>query len=275
MKWFFALNDVSHEFEAYSNMLKVAVHTALKYTSLSPYFLYDGKENALTDWLRERDVKIIFRRSFLYEKLKEISEKENDTNYLSVGAGTFLRIEIPQLTLEMGIPDEYVLYTDVDVMFLSDVNDYMESLKPHFFAVAPEFYIDNYRKMNVGVMLMNLKNLRTMDKKFLKFTEENIEYLAKKVWDQTAYHKFYKKWWKNPEWDRLSPEYNWKPYWGKDYSSAKIIHFHGPKPYQREMLQSANMPENIKSLKWLAKGAYYELSELWSKMLKEAEENFQ
>lgn len=29
-------------------------------------------------------------------------------------------------------------------------------------------------------------------------------------------------------WDRLAPEYNWKPYWGLN-PNAKIVHFHGIK----------------------------------------------
>jgi len=269
MKWFFALNQASHEFAHYSEMLKVAVHTASKYTKLSPYFLYDGEENSLTEWLRKKDVTIIPCRTSLYEQLSGIGKKKKDMNYLTVGAGAFLRIEIPGLALQMGIEDEYVLYTDVDVMFLNKVEDYMERLAPRFFAVAPEFDIKNYRKMNTGVMLMNLKNLRERDSEFKKFAVKNIEYLAGKVWDQTAYHLFYKKWWKKPEWDKLSVEYNWKPYWG-DYSSAKIVHFHGPKPYQRKVLLPEKVPDHLKGLKTLANKEYNELCELWDKKLIEA-----
>jgi hypothetical protein len=33
-------------------------------------------------------------------------------------------------------------------------------------------------------------------------------------------------------WKPLRPELNWKPYWGIN-PAAKIIHFHGPKPFLR------------------------------------------
>lgn len=70
MKWFFALNEHGNGFEDYARMLKVAVHTALKYTSLSPNFLYDGKDNNLTAWLKDRGVNIIYCRSSFYEQLE-------------------------------------------------------------------------------------------------------------------------------------------------------------------------------------------------------------
>jgi hypothetical protein len=121
MKWFFGLNEQSSVFEDYANMLKVAVKTAQKFTSLKPHFLYDGEENYLTDWMTERNVKIIKRRSFLYPQLAEIAEKRNDRNYLTIDSSAFLRTEIPQVSIEENFPNEFVLYTDADVMFQKEV----------------------------------------------------------------------------------------------------------------------------------------------------------
>lgn len=274
MKWFFALNQQGNEYEAYVEMLKVAVHTALKRTSLTPYFLYDGPENKLTSWLREKRVEIIHCRSFLYDRLRAIAKERRDPLYLSIGAGAFLRVEIPRITKMMGIRDRFILYTDLDVLFIDEVCDYLETLTPKFFAVAPEFSPIHPRRMNSGVMLMNLENLRKQDIFFRKFVSDNLESLVDKGWDQGAYKAFYGRkrmvrWFFGVKWNYLPPKYNWKPYWG-DFSSAKIIHFHGPKPYQMDSLISPDTPKQLKPLIKLTKGKYFELCELWNSELKEA-----
>jgi len=70
------------------------------------------------------------------------------------------------------------------------------------------------------------------------------------------------------KWNYLPPEYNWKPYWG-DFSSAKIIHFHGPKPYQMDSFIPPGTPKQLESFLKLTRGNYFELCELWNKELKE------
>jgi len=269
MKWFFALNQACPTFLHYADMIKVAVHTAFKYTSLVPHFIYDGEENALTHWLCKRKVPIIRCRTSLYERLRELSEKKKDTQILAIGSGVLLRTELPRIALETGIDDEYVLYTDCDVMFMDKVTGDLEKLDCRYFAVAPEFDPKDYVHMNTGVMLMNLKRLIAVDRRFKRFLMSKLEVLT--CWDQSAYQWFYKGprktsfFWRRG-WDRLPVEFNWKPYWG-DYSSAKIVHFHGPKPFQREYVRSDDAPQILRDL---ARSSYGELCTLWDKMLEEA-----
>ena len=262
MKWFFALNEQGNEFDNYAKMLKVAIHTAREFTSLTPYFLYDGEENELTEWLRNRNVEIIKCRSFLYDELKKIADRRGDPNFLAIGAGAFLRTEIPQITEELSFNDRYVLYTDVDVMFLSAVEE-LKKMSPKYFAVAPETNEGNYSAMNTGVMVMNLENLRRNGEEFRRFMTEKIELVVDKSWDQGAYQIFYKRRF-GFKWSRLSAEYNWKTYW-RENPKAKIIHFHGPKPYMREILSSGNPPEHLKPLLPLITPNYEKLSRLWDK----------
>jgi hypothetical protein len=269
MKWFFALNESCPTFFHYADMVKVAVHTAFKHTTLVPHFLYDGADNALTDWLRKRKVQIIRCRTSHFDKLRELSRRKQDPQILAIGAGAFLRVELPRTTDELGMDDRYVLYTDCDIMFMEEVAKDLEKIACRYFAVAPEFHPKDYHHMNTGVMLMNLKNLRRVDEKFRNFVISNLEKFP--CWDQSAYQWFYrrprKKFLYQNGWDRLPIELNWKPYWG-DYSSAKIIHFHGPKPFQRELMKSGGSP---KVLQDLAVGSYRELCALWDIMLEEAE----
>lgn len=268
MKWFFALNETCPTFLYYADMVRVAVHTALKRTSVVPHFLYDGADNALTDWLRKRKVPIVRCRTPVFDRLRELSQRRQDPQILAIGAGAFLRVELPRIARELGIDDTYVLYTDCDVMFMKDVAEDLNKISCRYFAVAPEFDPADYQHMNTGVMLMNFKNLTAMDESFKKFVISNLEKFP--CWDQSAYQWFYRgprnRVFHRHGWDRLPIEFNWKPYWG-NYSTAKIVHFHGPKPFQRELVKSGDSP---KVLQDLAKGSYQELCALWDRMLEEA-----
>jgi lipopolysaccharide biosynthesis glycosyltransferase len=269
MKWFFALNESCPTFSHYADVVKVAVHSALKYTSLVPHFLYDGEDNSLTYWLKTRNITLTHCRTPLFYRLREIAEAKQDPQILAIGGGAFLRIEVPRLVYELGIEDTYALYTDCDVMFIKDVTNDLEEMSCRYFAVAPEFDPKDYESMNTGVMLMNLKSLRRVDGRFRNFVISNLEKFL--CWDQSAYQWFYR----GPRdafryrhgWDRLPIEFNWKPYWG-DYSRAKIIHFHGSKPFHRELMKSGGAP---KILQDLAIGSYEELCVLWDRMLNETE----
>lgn len=295
MKWYFALNESAPNFAPIADMIKVAVHSAQRHTSLVPFFLYDGQESALTDWLCKRGVTIIPCRSFLYQRLRDLAEERNAPHVLSIGAGAFLRTEIPSLASKMGIDDKFVLYTDCDVMFLADVSDYLENAAPRYFAVAPEAQPTDYVHMNSGVMLMNLRGLGAEDRKFREFMVKHLDALTRVAWDQTAYTWYYspvirfllsvgvpdrrigrlhkRKLSLRPKWDKLAIEYNWKPYWEADFSAAKIVHFHGPKPYEREVLNLEDTPESLRHLKSLARGSYHELCALWNEVLAEADAN--
>ena len=116
--------------------------------------------------------------------------------------------------------------------------------------------------MNTGVMLMNTDRLRESLPKFREYIWQNLAALESESWDEAAYRWFYRDG-NGPLWNRLRPELNWKPYWG-ERAQAKIIHFHGPKPYQRSCLDS-HFPE----LKYLTNGSYNELCEQWTGLLAE------
>jgi len=276
MKWFFALNENGNDFSNYAEMAKVAVHTALQHTGLHPHFIYDGEENDLTRWMRSRDVTIIRKRSFLYDALKTLAQERGQDGYWHIGAGTFLRLEIPEIAEELNFSDDFVLYTDLDVMFKGEVCDYLGTLKPKYFAVAPEAFKTDYYGINTGVMLMNVTGMRKEDAALRQYIRENLSMLVDNSFDQAAYRFFFQRSRVarkiiGHRWTKLKIEYNWKPYWGTS-ADAKIIHFHGPKPYQTEALTSADVPEHLRTLIPMVTGAYFELAREWSLALKSANE---
>lgn len=278
MKWFFALNGKTSTFDAYSQMVKVAVDTAREHTHLDPHFVFDGEENELTRWLRGRGVKVIRHRSFLYEALAELARTRNDPNILSIGAGAFLRNEIPQLTHTLGIRDRHVLYTDCDVMFVRDVEEVLRSCKPRWFAVVPED-LSQPRLINSGVMVMNVKSLRSIDRRFRAYTLLNLPSFVGNGWDQDAYREYFAddlrgrfRFWerkRRPAWDRLPAEMNWRPYWGES-RAACIIHFHGPKPQHRDALFAEDVAPGLAPLVGLRGGAYSSMVDLWESHLRKA-----
>jgi lipopolysaccharide biosynthesis glycosyltransferase len=264
MQWFLALAESSPAFESYADMVKVAVHTALRHTSLQPHFLYRGGENDLTAWLRSRNIPIIHCRTFLENEIATIQCGTHTDRIRPALHGVLLRIELPELSAQLNL-DERVLYTDCDVFFRAEVTGDLAAIQCHYFAVAPEFNPDDYEQMNTGVMWMNLPMLRTVDADFRLFVRQNLQRLSNLAWDQGAYREFFAQEGNAIGWDKLPPELNWKPYWG-DYSRAKVVHFHGPKPFQRLVIDS-ELPE----LKHLTGGSYHELCEQWTELLAEAE----
>lgn len=219
MKWFFALSEASlgHRDHDWISLIRGAVMSARQNTTLRPHFIYDGAENELTAELRSLGVVVIHHRVTFYDALiaGQVALRRDDL-FLAVAAGAFLRVEIPKLELA----DEFVLYTDCDVMFQRDPPLLM--FRPEYFACALQRDRSDPEDMNSGVMVMNLPTLR---KDLPAFTESiKRNFVSSGMLDQEAYREYYKG-----KYDVMPPAYNWKPYWGVS-AEAHIVHFHGPKP---------------------------------------------
>ena len=261
MHWFFALTEDSTAFREYAEMLKVAVHTAAKFTSLVPHLIYDGGDNDFTAWMRKHDVRILQHRSLFRHALGELGRQKGNPHFEAALSGAFSRVDLPEIATDLDCSDR-VLYTDCDVIFTAEVVPELEANPCRYFAVAPEGVQDDYVNMNTGVMLMNTERLRESLPEFREYISQNLAELEKESWDEAAYRWFYRDA-DGPLWDKLRPELNWKPYWG-DNPEAKIIHLHGPKPYQRDHIETV-WPE----LKPYTGGAYQAVVERWSELLLE------
>jgi len=256
MKWFFAVSEMSidhhdHDFRA---LIRSAVNSAQRNTLLKPYMIYDGEEGAFTQEMRELGVNVIRHRLTFYDRVKAAQQAQRPdwTSYMFVASGALLRLEIPLLETV----DDFVLYTDCDVVFLKDPE--LDALRPSVFAVAPQRHQDSHEDMNSGVMVMNLPRLRADLPRLVDFLCNSFAQIN--GFDQEVYRIFYRS-----LWDRLSLDYNWKPYWGVA-PDAKIIHFHGPKPPAIRKLiadPSYKAPHVWRELFGTSPDAYRHYLEVW------------
>lgn len=214
MKWYFCLSQLSIDraHHGWIDLVYAAVLSAKQNTTLNPFMLFDGDPCEFTRDIEALGVAVIFARVSFYESLE--ARAGGDMTALGVMAGCYLRTQIPNIEKE----DQFILYTDCDVLFQSDPR--LDDVRPEVFSVAPEADINNYEYMNSGVMVMNCVSLRRSYDEFERFIVENPELGL----DQDHYRIFYQG-----QWAKLDPKFNWKPYWGKN-DDASIVHWHGPKP---------------------------------------------
>lgn len=217
-KWYFCLSEASIDraHHGWREMVFAAVNSARIHTNLKPILLFDGEENEFLDSLRKKGVEVIFHRVKFYDALVE--RNKTSPGYASIASGAFLRVEIPLIEKE----DDYVLYTDCDVLFMKDLPNFDKY--PEYFSCAPQTSKTDYlNDANSGVLVINVKNMRESYPEFAKFIVKNL-YEGWPGCDQENYRRFY-----TGKWDNLPLEMNWKPYWGEN-ANISILHWHGPKP---------------------------------------------
>lgn len=274
MKWIFALNAES--VAGYGDLARVAVVSARQHSSLDAVCLFDGGSDPkfargadeFTAWLSEQEVSVVQVRSRYYDEISQIARARDQGHLLNIAGGAFLRLEIPRLARELGWTDEFVFYTDCDVMFERDPRPLLEPLRPHFFAGCPEFSKRRGIFLNTGAMWMNLRALDAAAG-FETWTRRNLGRCLDFAFDQGAFrvyfnplhrlawrlgianHHFYRVMGRVPlrtwKWNKLPLELNWKPYWGPN-AAASLIHFHGLKPTQRAQLEAGTLAPILQAM---------------------------
>jgi hypothetical protein len=214
MRWYFAIDEGGSN-TGIGLHARLAVLTANMAGGLEPCLLYYGAETEFTGWMRQHGVKII---PAVPRFIDAIHAAEAAGTFHAYSIGHWLRIGIPLVETE----NEFVLYTDCDVVFLRAFD--WSQFRPRIFQAAPEFKKDNWNYFNSGVMLLNVAAMRSTYEEFETHIRTRIGHTGTLNYDdQWALNEAYRGYW-----EKLDPSLNWKPYWG--YSShAAILHFHGPK----------------------------------------------
>jgi hypothetical protein len=234
-KWYFGINEAG--VNRSRPLIMAAVKSCLANTPLQPHCLYFGTRNKTVDQIERMGVRIIPHVPSLEPELT-IGYGERYPTF----AGHWLRTDLPAIEME----DDFILYTDIDVLFLRWRPELLTS--PMLLAAAPEHRIEDTDKFNSGVMVINVRNMRSELPRFHAAIRRRVlndfKYPAH---DQKSFNDHFRG-----RYDHLDPLLNWKPYWGRNDETA-ILHFHGPKP--------RNIPA-IKSGQFTGKAA---LAEIWAR----------
>ncbi len=212
MKWYFAIDEAGGLGET-GALAKLAVISAQALGQLQPVLLYHGAANHFTGWMQARGVQVAWVEPTF---LPAMRAAQAAGVYRPYSLGHWLRLAIPQVETQ----DEYVVYTDCDVVFTRPVA--WRQIRPRVLAAGPEFAADRWDYFNSGVMVLNVPALRltypVVEAHILRRILEHPEYN-----DQWALNEIYAGFW-----ERLDPALNYKPYW--PYATAAgVLHFHGPK----------------------------------------------
>ena len=278
MKWFFGFNEAATRW--FADMVEVAVATAGEQApQLEPHCLYDGEADTdLTRWLRARGVTVHHAVAPFRERLSapDIVARNAATPYDPVAArGYYLCLAIPGV--DAARDEEYVLFTDCDVMFTGAVDT--DGLRPALLMAAPEMEDvrrpapgDRGRGFSSGVMLMHLPSMRALLPRIEAVLERDGYYRfpgADATYDQGALNAAVAE----GEWDRLPHTLNWRPAFGINPQAA-IVHWHGPKPRHVEKTVAIGIvsaPDE--AMRWLldaAPEAYRHYLQLFQEALRRA-----
>jgi hypothetical protein len=232
MKWYCCINELGLHDPDICRMLWVALMSCRRNTRLVPHLLYSGGEHENLERLRKAGFNILKHTLSIEDDLVKYYGKKYPRF-----CGHWLRIDIPDINAE----DEYVLYTDIDVMFLRDIP--VESIKPKLIACSPEHYLDDFSYFNSGSMVINVPACREVMPAFRQLVRDRIKQgeMQPDDHDQVNLNLFFKN-----RWDVLPGEYNWKPYWGANEQAA-IVHFHGPKPSFAKLLLNPDSSKRFTS----------------------------
>lgn len=234
MKWYFAYNAYTESTQF--PLIRMAVNSARHHTDLEPHCIVSGPPGECAAWLESRGVTLHRRDIAILDALERYKAAYPQYDMLSA-RGAYLRLEIGAIEQT----DRYVLYTDTDVMFRS--LDGLRRHRPWIVAIAPEFDLQNLSDANTGVMVINVRRFRRWVERIYEHALRDPSKML--AHDQTAIVQVLG--WR---WQRLRPEFNWKPYWGHN-AEARIIHWHGPKPaHAQQMLDGGidSMPEPYQHL---------------------------
>ena len=274
LKWVFSIHGGESSLSAsFTEMVKVAVLSAKQHTSLVPVCVTTAApDSEMSTWLVSLGVRVLHHKPEWYDalvaKVRALNSAKTsagdatdaDRSHLygdpDAMVGTFARIDIPIL----GILDEYVLYTDVDVMFKSEIDwttllggsqKRLGALRkrvdlakgrsafgksgelgaPLYLAASSEMQrTKDPAFLNAGVMVLNMRSLRDTYAPFRDFilADDDLDW-AEGPGDQGAYKAFYADPQTGAPMTSFLPyELNWKTYWPEN-REAKIVHFHGPK----------------------------------------------
>lgn len=225
--WYTSMSE-DRRADDYWEALSVAVMSAKAHApSLQPVLVFLGQPNSRTAWFEKQGGIVIHHRLTFRHLLDEAVEKGWCNPNIVMFQGAFGRLDAPTLT-EKVMPlinvdefeTEYILYTDVDVLFFRDITLCNFPQPPRQLMFGAE--MTRGVIWNTGVVLMNVTALAADMPALLDFALE-------RKWQFPTFDQDWLRWFYEGRIDYLPDVYNWKAYWGGG-ENVTIVHTHGPKP---------------------------------------------
>lgn len=216
------------------------INSLIQNTLLKSHFIYDGKQDELTKWLKSKGVKVIFHQSSLKNWLLNPRNKRGGYNAMTA-CGAYLKLDSAIIAKELGYTG-IILYTDCDILFNEGFNikdSDLQNIK--YFSVAKEFcYSETNRLFNTGVIFIDIDAFAQEYEAMLKYAKNPKIFPLLQDYDQGLLNIFYYN-----RFSELNPKFNHRPYYGIN-KDAQIVHFHGLKITNVEyVLKNGFSPEPI------------------------------
>ena len=287
--WFFSLECDKSNQHFYA---KQAVLSALHFTDFIPVLMLHCKDSELEQWMKQHDVIIVDPAQ--NRLVKFLNSNPNATSHTA--ASTWFRAAIPTaidqlidthsapiLALASDNPRllEYVLYTDVDVVFLDKVvikaamlPQYMSlPIQGDYWCCSADAFSAQAHS-SAGVMLLNVTSFREVEKDFTDYVVQRMidsgkETNPKPVDIHSVLHSLFPIRQKNVNMaeqiftrlynprrhkaltskyyaSALPKIYAWEPYLGANVGAA-VLHWHGPKVSLDSCSQLHSLPRHLSS----------------------------
>ena len=269
----------------YVESMKVAVYSARKHTSMEIICIavvdsiLSRAAQEIIEWLQAYDVTFITHIPKWARKIVGMYYNglfQQNVGYSSLYTSpvslisNLMRIDIPTL----GFVDDFVLYTDVDVIFLRDLSIDDFNVRPQYYLAACKDCSNKYSRVliDAGVMLYNILGMYWTYDAFLDhiFSEDSIRkglYFGQYGYGADgAYNSFYdvalqpnkrvivnkydKTLHRMNQDVQVYASFNYRPYWKNapiDGKAVSIIHWQGPTPDEYEQYRASNKNENMDS----------------------------
>jgi hypothetical protein len=199
-------------------MLRLAIVSCRTNTNHEISVLADMFSSEFSEWLDSLGVQRIEVETPLANSIRDANLR---TGYPLQAIGNYLRYEACRV-----IDEEVFLYCDCDTIFLRAF-DAPET--PKLLSAVAEDNLDDWSKVNSGVLAINRKALLNELDGFYSFARGKLEHFYP-GFDQAALNAYFAG-----RIERLPAEFNWRPYWGAN-SDAIILHTHGVKTRVAEQM---------------------------------------
>lgn len=231
IKWVFTM--IAGASQLAIHHMKVAVMSAIANTTLVPYCLYypvdwtsshpPQETSDAEQWLLDKGVVVIRHRpSWVWKVQPTLS-----SGALQTMIAKFMRFDIPVV----GFTDNYILYTDIDIMFMRDLRwEDLGKQLPELFLMGSDIKVaGDARDGNAGVMLLQIDHLRRLYNSFIDwvFKAEDI----KKGFEGGHVVDLYQRYYSGNITLVDKPLFNWRPFWEtteEEFDQVIILHLEAP-----------------------------------------------